>query len=46
MQLQVLNKLDTVVVRDDVCLPLTLVRADIVSLTGPKPAEFMTYTRK
>ena len=46
MQLKVVNKLDTVVVRDDVCLPLTLVRANIVSLTGPKPAKFMTDTRK
>lgn len=51
MQLKVLNKLDIVVIikgqRDgDVYLPSTLVRADIVSLTGPKPAEFMMDTRK
>ena len=30
----------------DVYLPSTLVRADIVSLTRPKPAEFMMDTRK
>ena len=49
MQLKVLNKLDAVVIKrwnSDVYLLSTLVRADIVSLTGPKPAEFMTDTRK